>query len=419
MLHKATEFNLQEKNPTDCFRKYIFIGCLVLLLSTITLKPFAQEVFTQPQSKFITTFPFIQLTGGIVIVTAGIDNNKDSLNFVLDTGSGGISLDSAVVAALGFTTEKSDKIIRGIAGTKNVDYTRHHTLKFPGLTVPDLDFHINDYDLLSSVYGVKIDGIIGFSFLRRFIVQIDYDSMQLKIYTPGSFKYPKGGYMLHPNFSSLVLQQIPVSDEREAVARYILDTGAGLCMLFSADFVNDSSLIKKKRRRYPTQAEGLGGKKTMELTVIKQVDIGPFKFRKVPVYIFSDDYNVTQYPLMAGLLGNDLLRRFNVVLNYPEQSIYIKPNTHFNDFFDYSYTGLGLYNIDNRVRVVDVMPGSPGDKAGFKTDDIIFAIDTNFTNNIQTYKSILQNAGSKVKIFVIRDNQPITLTLQIKNILRK
>ena len=34
----------------------------------------------------------------------------------------------------------------------------------PGITVENLDFHINDYDILTSAYGMRIDGIIGYSF---------------------------------------------------------------------------------------------------------------------------------------------------------------------------------------------------------------------------------------------------------------
>lgn len=378
----------------------------------------AQEEFVPPQSKFLTKFSFTQLSGGIIILRATIDDIKDSLNFVLDTGSGGISLDSETVATYGFKRVKSDKTIRGIAGMKTVEFTNKHTLKLPGLDVENLDFHINDYELLTSVYGVKIDGIIGFSFLRRYIIKIDYETQKLEIFTPGTMKYPKGGYLMRPNFSSLAYPQAIVTDERQVVDRFIFDTGAGLCMLLSEDFITDSAVLKRKRKRYQTQTEGLGGKKTMDITVLKQVQIGPYKFKKVPTYIFADDFNVTSYPLLGGLIGNDLLRRFNVVLNYPEQSIHIKPNIHFTDGFDYSYTGLGIYQIDGNITVIDIITNSPGDKAGFKTGDIIFSIDNIFSKNIQLFKTALQNAGNKIKILVLRDEKPLVLTMQVKNILR-
>ena len=411
----ATQQMLDNINYVGLIKKVItalgvlFIACAAL----------AQEEFVAQQSKLLTKFSFTQLSGGIIILKATLDDIKDSLNFVLDTGSGGISLDSTTVAEFGIVHQKSDKTIRGIAGMKTVDFAYKHTLHLGGLNVGNLDFHINDYELLTSVYGVKIDGIIGYSFLRRFIVNIDYDVQKIEVYSPGVTKYPKGGYLMRPNFSSLVYPTAMVADEREIVNRFIFDTGAGLCLLLSEDFITDSAILKKKRKRYPTQTEGLGGKKTMDITVIKQMQIGPYKFKKVPIYIFADEYNVTSYPLLGGLIGNEILRRFNVVLNYPEQSIYLKPNTHYADLFDYSYTGLGIYQIDGVITVVDIIPESPGEKAGFKAGDIILSIDNKFSDNIQTFKTSLQNASGKIKIMVLRDNKPLIFTLYIKNILRK
>lgn len=379
----------------------------------------AQEEFISPEARLITSFPFSQLSGGIIIVHAQLDDYPDTLNFVLDTGSGGISIDSTTAVYLKLAFVKTERTIRGIAGIRTVDFTLNHTLKLPGMESPHLDFHKNDYELLTSVYGVRIDGIIGFSFLRRYIVRIDYDALKIEVYTPGTFRYPKGGYLLKPAFSTLPLQVASIRDDHLVMSRFIFDTGAGLSFLLSKDFVDDSLVFKKNRKFYPTQAEGLGGKRKMNITIAKEVKIGPYKFRKVPVHIFEDDYNVTSYPMLGGLIGNDILRRFNVILNYPEQSIHIKPNSHFTENFDYSYTGLGIYLLDGEIRVVDVMPGSPGDKAGFLPGDVIFSVETNVSKNIQTYKNIFQNSIGRIRVVVFRDQQPVVLTIDVKDIRRR
>lgn len=392
---------------------------LAILLLTFGCTPLiAQEEFVPPDAKLISRIPFFQLSGGIIILKAQLNQFTDSLNFVLDTGSGGISLDSSAVERLKLPTALSEKTIRGIAGVKRVSFAYNHTLTFPGLEVKNLDFHINNYELLTSVYGVRIDGIIGYSFLRRYIVHLDFDKRQMEVYTPGRFKYPRGGQLLKPNFSTLPLLQANVEDSKTFLNRFIFDTGAGLCFLLSRDYVADSAVFKSKRKFYPTQAEGLGGKKQMEIAVMKSIKIGNYKFKKVPVHVFEDDYNVTNYPSLGGLIGNDLLRRFNITLNYPEQSIHIKPNNHFDDSFDYSYTGLGIYLIDGQIKVVDIIEGSPGDKAGFKTDDIIFSIENNASNNIQAYKNLFQNSLGKIKVVVMRNNLPLMLVMNVKDIRR-
>jgi len=395
-----------------CMRTF----CIAFAMLCLTITGKGQEEFVPPQAKLLARFPFTQLSGGIMIVKAQLDNFPDSLNFVFDTGSGGISLDSTTANYLKLNFVKTEKTIRGIAGIKNVDFSLDHILKLPGLQTTHLDFHINDYELLTSVYGVRIDGIVGYSFFRRYIVRIDYDNLFIEVFTPGIYKYPRGGYLLKPNFSTLPLQTASIDDGRIITSRFIFDTGAGLSFLLSKDFVDDSTVFKKNRKSYPTQAEGLGGKKLMSLSIANEVKIGPYKFRKVPVHVFDDEYNVTSYPLLGGLIGNDILRRFNVVLNYPEQSIHIKPNTHFTENFDYSYTGLGIYQIDGEIRVIDVMPNSPGDKAGFQAGDIIFSVESNISKNIQAYKNLFQNSIGKMRVVIFRNQQPIVLTIDVKDI---
>ena len=126
--------------------------------------------------------------------------------------------------------------INGIAGSSEVDYTKNNKLILPGLTVDSLDFYINNYDILSSVYGEKIDGIMGYSFLSRYIVKINYDSLSIEVYSPGSIEYPRNGYLLHPLFTALPIQPLTIKDARTINANFYIDTGAGLCFLMSKQF---------------------------------------------------------------------------------------------------------------------------------------------------------------------------------------
>jgi hypothetical protein len=376
----------------------------------------AQETFVQPASRLVTTFPFTLFTGGVMLIRARFANFPDTLNFILDTGSGGISLDSTTCDRLKLNPQPSDKTILGIGGVRQVKFLYNQTLHLPGLNVDSLNFHVNDYDILTSVYGDKIDGIIGYSFFSRYIVEINYDSMRVSVYTRGNFRYPRGGYLMRPIIASLPIIGAEIKDARDVTARFYFDSGAGLCSLLSTDFASDSAILDKRHKVYYTQAQGLGGKANMEVTVVREVRIGPFRFKNVPTYVFDDQYNVTSYPNLGGLVGNDILRRFNVIINYDHRIIYLTPNSHYHDLFDYSYTGLGIYWVDGEVRVGDVMRGSPAEKAGLKEDDVVVGIDNNFTNNIRAYKNLLQSPGEKVKIIVKRDGQLYQLVLAVKSI---
>lgn len=393
-------------------------GLLLVLLVAASFQGLnAQEIFAPPPARHLTSFKFRLLTGGIILLHGKLSNYPDTLNFILDTGSGGISLDSATAERMKVKSEMSDRTIRGIAGVRQVRFAYNESLLLPNLRVDSLNFHINDYEVLTSSYGETIDGIIGYSFLSRYIVKIDYDSLLIHVFSQGTIKYPRGGFFLKPLLVNIPVVGGLVKDSRTVNNRYYFDTGAGMCLLLSEDFVKDSNFIRTKTKWYNTQAEGLGGKAPMRQGVVKKIRLGPYSFRKVPAYIFEDEYNVTSYPFLGGLIGNDLLRRFNIIINYGRRDLYLTPNTHFRDPFDYAYTGLGMYMVDGEIRVVDVMPNSPAQKAGFKPGDVIMAIQNNFTNNIQAYKTLLQTPGGVLKVLVLRDDGPVLLTLKVKSIL--
>ena len=386
----------------------------ILLLLNFTA--FGQEEFIVP-SHFLTKFDFVQFTGGVIIIQGKLDNFPDTLNFILDSGSGGISLDSTTAEYFHLKGIPSNRTIRGIAGIKNVSFLNDRILHLPGLTIDSLNFHINNYEILTQVYGERIDGIIGYSVLNRYIIKINYDSSYIEFWSKGSLKYPKGGFLLKPVINTLPVQNLRVRDGSIRSARFLYDMGAGLNLMLSTDFIKDSSLLGKKRKLYAKEAEGLGGKIEMNMTVIKEIRLGPFKFKNVPVYIFDDVYNVTSYPYLGGLIGNDLLRRFNVILNYEKRDIYLVPNSHFYDPFDYSYSGMELYFDNGKIIIGDVAKNSPAELAGLKEGDIVLAVNKNFNQNLQQYKAAIQSTGDRIKMIIIRDGELKEISLKVKSIL--
>ncbi len=376
---------------------------------------YGQQVIERP-AKLITTFPFKQLSGGVILVQAKFNKIPQPLNFILDTGSGAISLDSSTAEEFNIPHIPSGRTVNGIAGIMEVDYAQNNSLYFPGLKVDSLDFYVNNYDVLSSVYGEKIDGIIGYSFFRRYILKIDFDSLRIEVYSPGKIQYSSNGFLLHPLFTALPIQPLTIKDDKIVNANFYIDTGAGLCFLMSKQFEDDSAVLKKRRRPVSIQVQGLGGKKQMLLTIIKEVKIGPYRFRKVPANILDDEFNATSYPFVGGVIGNDILRRFNIILNYPKREIHLLPNSHYNDDFDYSYTGMNMYYLDGKIVADDVIENSPVYKAGLKKGDVILGVNTNLSNDIGVYKNLMQGVGEKITLLVSRNEVPLLITFRVGRI---
>jgi len=390
------------------------LALLCCLLSLLGAK--GQEEFVEPSSRLLTRIPFQQMTGGVVVLSALLDNFPDTLNFILDSGSSGISLDSTTTEMLHLKPEPSDRTIRGIAGIRKVGFLYNRTLRFPHLNVDSLNFHVNDYSVLSSVYGIRVDGIIGYGLLSRYIIKVNYDSLRIDICSKGMIRYPKGGYLIKPFLGTLPVHYARIKDEGVHNARFLHDIGAGLCLMLTTDFIEDSALLSRKRKLLPKQGEGIGGKFDMFVTVVKELKIGPFRFRNVPTYVFDDNYNVTSYPYLGGLIGNDIFRRFNVIFNYDKRDIHITPNSHFRDPFDYSYSGIELYYIGDRIMIGDVAPGSPAEKAGIKEGDEVMAVNNNFTLNFDQYKSALQSTNEKLRLIIRRNGELLQFDFKVKSI---
>ena len=362
-------------------------------------------------AKLLEIIPFKTYSGGVIVIEAYINNHNQPLSFILDTGSGGISLDSTTCSDLNIVLRPTDTTVSGIGGVKKVSFAFNQKLKTGNLITDSLNFYVNDYSLLGSVYGEKIDGIIGYSFLSRYILDINFDSAHIKIYSPGSFKYKKNGNILKPGFSRLIAFPITVKDKIKTTSNFFLDTGAGLCLLITDQFLKDHNILLPRRRPVATQVQGMGGKKIMRLTVVKSIKFGSYVFRNVPANLYNDEDNVTSYPYTAGLLGNDIMRRFNIVFNYPKREMHIIPNSNFDDKFDYAYVGLSLYNFSGKIYIDDIVEKSPADKAGLKNGDEVISIGSNISGDIQEYETILQKVREKVLLIIIREGKPYLISL--------
>lgn len=405
------------KKHADASPRIVLHSILIIVLQAMLFNVKTLAEAPPAKTKFITKFPFLLMDGGIIILKATIGNFPDTLNFVLDTGCGGISLDSSTVEDLKLTPAISSKTIKGIGQLKQAKFVYNQTFHLPNLSIDSFEYHINDYEFLRQSYGIKVDGVIGYSFLKHFIVKVDYDKRMIEVWKPGVIKYPKGGSLMPLSIEKLPFFNAHIKDKSSMESSYIFDTGAELCLLMSSSFVENSNVLSSNKKIVEIPAEGLGGSQMMKFTAIPELRVGQYSFKNVPSLIFKDEYNVTQYPKTGGIIGNDLLHRFNLIINYPDAVIHLLPNSYFNEPFDYNYTGFKIFGINGRVIIDNIIKDSPAEKAGLQPGDIIFGINNNFSNNISDYKEEFSSARGSIKISVLRNNQVKTIVVPLESIL--
>jgi hypothetical protein len=382
----------------------------------ILLWIFTSSIGLAQKAQLLQTIKFREFFGGVIVLSAQLNNGKDTLNFILDTGSSGVSLDSTTANILQIKQQATDTILKGIGGANKVNYAFNQSLTLGDFKIDSLNFFINDYALLSSTYGERIDGIIGHAVLSKFIFEINFDNETINVYKPGSFKYNSAGKLINTSFYKIPFYSVEVRDKIKTKNYFYIDSGAGLNMLFSEGYVNDSKLLYSWRKPIVTQVQGLGGKRQLKLTVIKRIKFGGYTFNNVPINIFNDTDSILPYPGICGVLGNDIMRRFNMVLNYPAKQMHFVPNTHFDDAFNYAYTGMFLYQHGADIIIDDVLANSPAEKAGVLGGDKVIGVDNNFSGNINQYEKILQQVRTPVKLVIMRNEKAKIIEIIPKSI---
>jgi hypothetical protein len=174
--------------------------------------------------------------------------------------------------------------------------------------------------------------------------------------------------------------------------------------------------IKIPKNTFPSLlGQGLNGDITGVNGRINKVEIGPYSINN-PIVAYPDSVGITGMVKdkgRNGTLGNEILKRFHVYLDYEGGRCYLKRNKMLADPFNYNRSGLEIekpfYNLPI-YQVYDVVPGSPADKAGIKPGDQIEMINYRQVVNtrLDEINSILYGTqGRTVRLQLIRDGKLI------------
>ena len=305
-------------------------------------------------------------------------NNSRPLNFVFDTGAGMAVLNPKTAKELGLMTTGTLSV-RGVGGA--VTAPRYSSLSW---SVGKINLRANaigfPVEHLEHKIGKKIDGIIGADLLRRYVTQIDYDQKLLRFFNFEGFKYTgKGKKMRLKMMGTLstcpLTVQLPNGEKH--TEDFLIDTGAGVCIGFTTSFSNTHQLTSKFTKKYRFYTSGATTNKTyLEAAKLPKLTLGGFAFQNIPISISSTRQGVLGTYRNGGILGNRILKRFNITLNYDRRRVYWEPNQAYQQAFKRNCAGIFFGFIDNfqHIEVHQVIVGAPAQQAGLKKGDRILEV---------------------------------------------
>ncbi len=318
---------------------------LLLLLSLICFtRGFAQPGFSVLSDRK-TTIKF-QFINNLILIPVSV--NGTQLTFLLDSG-----VSETILFSLGDETldlKEVEKIkFSGLGESRQLEGLRavHNTLMI-GKSLQDSDhtiYLIPDESInFSSHIGIAVHGIIGYHFFKNHPVQIDYGRRKITVYKEP--QHLPRNLARFKKFDLSIEGNKPYLQTQSAVRDDFYDTK----MLLDLGNSDGVWLFPKYRALLPSSAvsftdylgRGFNGDIYGQRSRIKSVQLGDFHFNK-PLAAFPDSTSLEHLKMAAGRsgsIGNEILRRFTIVFDYPDQHLYLKKNSHYRDPFRFNSSGM-------------------------------------------------------------------------------
>ncbi|HEX3548772.1 MAG TPA: aspartyl protease family protein [Candidatus Elarobacter sp.] len=247
------------------------------------------------------------------------------LDFVLDTGASGITIDSAVAHELGLPEYGKRSAVT--AGRYTTYRTIVPQMRVGGLTMKNVAVQVVPQGWHAEP-EVKEVGLLGFDFLAELGVTIDYEHERVTVVSSGAYTPPSG-----PNTIPLAVrigsgQPHATASVNGAVGEHwVLDTGgAGTFLIFDRFSRVHPEALRDEGRDFERDVHlyGIGGDIPARPYQIASLKLGSVNFTHFV------GYRVTSASTYAGnddgIIGPDFLRLFTLSLDYADSRVFLVPN---------------------------------------------------------------------------------------------
>jgi hypothetical protein len=273
--------------------------------------------------------------------------------------------------------------------------------------------------MMERVIDFEIGGILGYDFLSRFVTQIDYERKLISFFEPDSFEPTAPGTVLEAPLMHNVFSVECMLDKNRS-GSFLLDTGANSSML-QRHFVEKHDLASGKQL-LDIAILGAGGEQSASLCRFNSLSLGGHLLKNPVFAIPSETSGIGAFEGVSGIIGNDVLERFRITLNYRKQWVFLEPNRRIDDPFYPDKGGLQIARSkDGSVIVYSVIPGSPAEKAGVKPGDEIVSIDgresSSFDNLDEVIHVFQDEEGDRRELEIKRNGRRMELSILLKSYL--
>lgn len=407
-----------------------FLLSVLLVCSWPASPAAAQGGFFMPEGQHQVEIPF-EYTNNFIILTV-LFNGLMPLKFIFDTGAEHTILSKREMSdMMNVTYEREFRVTGSDLKTELVAYlARRIRFDIPEkVAAPSVDILVlqEDYFRFEEYAGVNVHGIMSANAFSRYIIKINYDRKIITLYDRSYFKLKEEGFEAVPIeiFRNKIYMKTRLNILPDSVApvKLLIDTGAGLPLLLFSD---THPLLHPSANAIASNiGMGLGGFLEGFTGRIDRIQMGTFSQQNVITYFQTLDsvYNAEHLNKRNGLIGNTLLSRFFVILDYQTATMWLKPARYFKGEYIYDRSGLNCIASGatfSRFIVQSVLPNSPAAEADFRKGDEIIRVGvlpTSFSSLADLQRTFQKKAGKKLKVVVRRDGKILKKSIVLRDLI--
>lgn len=321
-----------------------------------------------------TTVP-IEIVNNHIYLDNVMCDGRGPYRFVLDSG-GDYIVTPEVAAALQSRSAGAMQLQGVGSATEGAAFAR-----VSSLTVGDAVVR-NQYTLvlpISSGFGVaeglKIDGMIGYQFLARYLTTIDYADSKLTLAMPGAGPATASGAVAIPFYIDRTIPRIAVTVDGVNTSAEV-DTGNRAGLELSSPFLAAHSAIAALAKTPPgVVGFGVGGPAYARLGRVPTLQIGPYTLSNVITSFTNQNQGAFADPYNPANVGGTIWRRFTLTFDYAHQQLLLAKSAAFDAPFSYDRSGLFLIDANGAYTVLSVFPGTPAAASGMMKGDVILQLN--------------------------------------------
>jgi hypothetical protein len=359
------------------------------------------------------TVPF-QLIENLIYLEVAIGDDRRT--WVLDSGASMSVIDHDYAEGLQLTAEGSIKGY-GFGELFELSFVKIPEYRVGAIHFDGQKLYVSK-GLAAKSYEPYMVGILGYDFLSRFVVELDYDLGLATFHDPEAFHYrgtstPIDAPLKYRTFA------LPVTVDDRYTSHWTIDLGSYHSSIHYP-FAEKHALLE--RPGVDIVSQGMTSLSLERNILFDCLQVGDFRLdRPIIALPLEKGVGATALGEVGGNLGNSTLNHFRLFLDYPRQQVIFEQGATFNDETPHDRSGLIIGRGDNNQPILSlVATGSPGAKAGLLAGDFLveFAGESIGPEHpiVPLREKLRGPAGSTVELKVRRGDELLSATLTLEEL---